>query len=197
MQTMKPRRAKLFYILILCTLFFSFMTEQTAEASRRGRGRGGRGSFFGRRGNPSRAKGRKCQSGCRQRQEVARSGNRQVGNRSQINGLNNLDREALGRQAVDPFSSLSLDPTGELSRLAGATDRNGLQRINGTNIAVNDQGEFFEQQNNRALNNDRPLVFNDGKILGGAIIPLSDDTLEQVRQGNESGAFRRLGLRRR
>ncbi len=184
MQTMKPRRAKLFYILILCTLFFSFITEQTAEASRRGRGRGGRGFFFGRRGNPSRGKARQ-------------SGNRQVGNRSQINRLNNLDREALGRQAVDPFSSLSLDPTGELSRLAGATDRNGLQRINGTNIAVNDQGEFFEQQNNRALNNDRPLVFNDGKILGGAIIPLSDDTLEQVRQGNESGAFRRLGLRRR
>ena len=33
MQTMKPSRAKNFYILILCTLFFSFITEQTAEGA--------------------------------------------------------------------------------------------------------------------------------------------------------------------
>jgi hypothetical protein len=115
-----------------------------------------------------------------------------------FNNLNSFDRLALARQAVEPFPSLALDPSGDLSRLAGLTElggQHGLRMIGSSNIAVNDRGEFFEQVDRNLLSTDRPLVFNDGKILGGAIVPLRDDTLEQVRQLNASGAFRSFGRR--
>lgn len=172
------RRGYLFLILLVLSLFV--FSEETAEARRR---RGGfRRAVFGRRAQPA-----------PRRRGVARNFNR-------VNNFrfNDIDRLALARRAVDPFSNLALDPTGDLSRLAGLSGNlngRGLRRIASSNIAVNDQGQFFEQFDSDLLSTDRPLVFNDGKILGGAIVPLRNDTLEQVRQLNAADAFRGLSSR--
>ena len=181
MAHVKSSQWKRISLLILLVFCFLGLFEKPAEA-RRGFFR--RRAVFGRRCCPPRRRVVRCCGG--QPRRVANFNNN-------FNRFNDLDRLALARQAVDPFSSLTLDPSGDLSRLAGLAeiaDRNGLRRIGASNIAVNGQGEFFEQVNSERLSTDRPLVFNDGKILGGAIVPLRDDTLEQVRQLNGEGAFR-------
>lgn len=176
---------RFFSFTLLLSLCFLALTEQRAEARRGFFFR--RRAFFGRRccAVPKRRAVPCCR---RQPSQFARPHNN-----NRFNRFDDFDRLALARQAVDPFSSLAIDPTGDLSRLAGLSEfagRNGLRRIGSSNIAVNDRGEFFEQVNQDVLTNDRPLVFNDGKILGGAIVPLQNDTLEQVRQLNAAGAFR-------
>lgn len=190
MSQVKCSSWRFFSFLILLGLCLLAMTEQTAEARRRGFFR--RRAVFGRRccSVPRRRAVPCCR---RQPSQFARANNN-----NRFNRFDDFDRLALGRQAVDPFSSLALDPSGDLSRLAGLSqlaDQNGMRRIGSSNIAVNSRGEFFEQLNQDVLTNDRPLVFNDGKILGGAVVPLRDDTLEQVRRLNAAGAFRSFGRR--
>jgi len=176
-----------FSFLLILSLCILVLTEETAEARR--------GRFFRRRGP---AFGRRFRPAPRRRMVRVNRGVNRGFNRG-FNNLNGFDRLALAREAVDPFSSLALDPSGDLSRLAGLSglgSQGGLRRIGTSNILVNAQGQFFETGDTEELSTDRPLVFNDGKILGGAIVPLRNDTLEQVRQLNAIGAFRGFGRRR-
>lgn len=186
MSAVKRERGRGFILFIVLSLVFTVLTENRAEAFLFRRGLVRRRCCFGRRFNPA---PRRRMARCCGR--PSRSG----GFNPHFNQFNNFSRDALARQAVDPFSNLALDPSGDLSRLAGLGGGRGLRLIGKSNLAVNDRGEFFEEVDRNNLSVDRPLVFNDGKILGGAVVPLRNDTLEQVRQFNASGALR--GFHRR
>ncbi len=185
MSRIQNSRCKGFSLILILSLVFFMLSEERAEA----RGRRGsllRRAFFGREFKPaSKRKGARC---CSRANRLGRD-------KQKFNRFDDFDRLALARQAVDPFSSLALDPTGDISRLGGLEGLRELQRIGTSNIAVNERGEFFEQLNSDSLSTDRPLIFNDGKILGGSVVPLRDDTLEQVRLLNASNSLRFLGRR--
>jgi len=184
MLRQNQKRFRFFSVFLILSLSILMLNEGKAEARFFGFFR--RRAFFGRRVQPM------------PRRRVARCCGRPsqfVKRPNQFNRFNDFDRLALARRAVDPFSSLALDPTGDISRLGGLDSVRGLHRIDGTNIAVDERGQFFEQFNNDVLSTDRPLVFNDGKILGGAVVPLRGDTLEQVRLLNASEALRFVGRR--
>jgi hypothetical protein len=180
MSAVKRERAHWFSLFLMLAMVFTVVTENRAEAFLFRRGMFRRRCCFGRRFNPA------------PRRRVARCCGRPSrggGFNPHFNQFNNFGRDALARQAVDPFSNLALDPSGDLSRLAGLGGGRGLRMIGNSNLAVNERGEFFEQVDRTNLSTDRPLIFNDGKILGGAVVPLRNDTLEQVRQFNASGAL--------
>jgi len=187
MFSQKRDRKKFFLLVLILSLSVLFLTEENAEARRRGFFR--RRVFFGKKFRPMPS--RRAVRCCRRQNSFAGAPHQ----RNRFNRFDEFDRLALARQAVDPFSSLALDPTGDISRLGGLDGIQGLRRIDGTNIAFNGRGEFFEQFNNDFNSTDRPLIFNDGKILGGAVVPLRDDTLEQVRLLNASRSLRFLGRR--
>ena len=182
MFTQTLSKKKFYFVVVILSLFVLMLTEENAEARRRGFFR--RRVFFGKRFRPMPA--RRAVRCCKRPNQIAGVPHQNY----RFNRFNDFDQLALARQAVDPFSSLALDPTGDISRLGGLDGVRGLQRIDGTNIAFNNRGEFFEQFNNDFVSTDRPLVFNDGKILGGAVVPLRDDTLEQVRLLNASRSLR-------
>ena len=163
-------------LFVVLTLVLAVLTENSAEAARRRRGLFFRRAVFGKRFVPA-----------PRRRIASRVGfnNRAV---QRFNNYNDLDVEALGRVAVDPFSTFSSDPLRGLGRFS-SFNRGDLRLIGNSNIAFDGRGRFFEQVDPRLLNEDRPLVFKDGKILGGATVPLRDDTLEQVRILNASGAL--------
>lgn len=180
----KLKRVWLFLVvLILGELLFI----QEAEARRKNSQRGvsqRRVAFGGKiRREPRRV------AFSRSRRIGKRVGNRQVVLFDARNRRNDFDffqrsRFSLdGSQVFDPVSSVALggDPLVDELRLRVLVGR--------SNIAVDRFGRFFEQVPNRSLSVDRPLIFRDGKILGGAILPVRGDTLEQIRLFNLERGF--------
>ncbi|MFM8313990.1 MAG: hypothetical protein ACKOA8_06860 [Deltaproteobacteria bacterium] len=162
--------------VVILTILVTMVSENSAEAARRRRGLFFRRAAFGKRFIPA-----------PRRRIASRVGFSSRGVQ-RFNNFNNLDVEALGRIAVDPFSTFSVDPLRGLGRFS-SFNRGDLRLLGNSNIAFDGRGRFFEQLDPRLLTDDRPLVFKDGKILGGATVPLRDDTLEQVRILNASGAL--------
>ncbi len=165
---------KVFFFLLL-VLVLDLSTAENAEARRR---------IFGRR---NRGVSRRV---CR---NVNRNFNRNLNRFASSNGFFNNrnfnrfnndfraninDPFALGRVPADILSSLTLDPTGSLQRLAIAP-----------NIGVDRNGRFFELDGLNSLAVRQPLQFSNGQFFGGLNSSVNQDTLLQMQLVNQSGNF--------
>lgn len=102
-----------------------------------------------------------------------------------FNGFNRFDDRVnindpfgLARVPADILSSVALDPTGSLQRLAIAP-----------NIGVDRNGQFFELNGLNSLAVRQPLAFSNGQFFGGQVSQVNADTLLQMQLVNQSGNF--------
>ncbi len=179
----KVQRGRKAVLFLLIFSILHVLVLESAEARRRAFGRRGRGVAVNRVGNRNRFVN----------DFVFANGGFNFLNLNNFSAFSNFRRNdervnindpfGLGRQPRDVLSSLNVDPTGALQRLAIAP-----------NIGVDNQGRFFELNGINSFGIRQQLNYSNGQFFGGQLQSVSPETQFQMQQINRTGNFNVIPL---